>query len=75
MRDCDACEVDHHGDCPWIDQDDDRARWEADQDGCYTVFCCCGRWSRQRQTTHAEYARYARDRQPWGQPGDGGAPS
>jgi hypothetical protein len=65
---CLECDLDHHLACPLVGEDDDS--FEADEDGCYSVHCCCGLAVSSRQTLDAEYAEYAEElrRRGWNQP-------
>ena len=49
---CWDCQVDHHSRCEFMVGDDPG---EPDEDGWYTVTCCCGGWADTRQTLEAEY--------------------
>jgi hypothetical protein len=65
---CFECDIDHHHDSPSIAEEDFSI--EADADGSYAVYCCCGLVVGSRQTTAAEYADYAEElrRRGWSQP-------
>jgi hypothetical protein len=67
---CFACQVDHHHDCPSISEED--CSIDADTDGWYAVYCCCGLAVDRRQTQEAEYGDYAEElrRRGWSQPPD-----
>ena len=68
MSGCFECSIDHHGDCPWSGEDDDEF---PDEDGWYTIHCCCGLAVGSRQTLDADYADELRQR-GWSQPTDPG---
>jgi hypothetical protein len=69
---CFECDVDHHLACPFLSEEDDG--YDADEDGWYSVHCCCGLAVDSRQTLDAEYADYAEElrRRGWSQPADPG---
>jgi hypothetical protein len=71
---CFECDVDHHAECPSIGEEDFSI--DADEDGWYTIFCCCGVAVDTAQTTAAEYAEYAEElrQRGWSQPTDPGMP-
>ena len=68
MSGCLECQVDHHLACPLLGEEDDG--FDADEDGWYSVHCCCGLAVDSRQTLDAEYAEYAEElrRRGWSQP-------
>jgi hypothetical protein len=70
MSDCFECDADHHLACPLLGEEDDG--FDADEDGWYSVRCCCGLAVDSRQTPDAEYADYAHElrRRGWSQPAD-----
>jgi hypothetical protein len=72
VRGCYECDVDHHHDCPSTGEEDFSI--DADEDGWFTVYCCCGLAVDSHQTTAAEYADYAEElrRRGWSQPADPG---
>ena len=74
MSACSACDVDHHSQCPSIGEED--CSIDADEDGWYTIYCCCGVAVDTAQTTAAEYAAYAEElrQRGWSQPPDPAAP-
>lgn len=57
---CFACGIDRHSECD-DPQDDDV---DVDDDGFYTVTCCCGAWGESHQTLEAEYAEINRQLKP-----------
>jgi hypothetical protein len=59
---CWDCSIEHHHDCQFMGDDD--PTWDADEDGYYTVLCCCGRWGETHQTHDAEYAELNRQLKP-----------
>jgi hypothetical protein len=69
---CFECDVDHHLACPFLGEEDDG--YDANEDGWYSVHCCCGLAVDSRQTLDAEYADYAEElrRRGWSQPADPG---
>jgi hypothetical protein len=69
---CLECAIDHHLACPLLGEADDG--FDADEDGRYSVHCCCGLAVDSRQTVDAEYAEYAEElrRRGWSQPTDSG---
>jgi hypothetical protein len=71
VSNCFECSIDHHLACPWIGEDDDI---DPDDDGWYSVHCCCGLAVDSRQTHEAEHADYAEElrRRGWSQPTDPG---
>jgi hypothetical protein len=66
---CFECSIDHHLACPLVGEDDDS--FDADEDGWYSVHCCCGLAVDSRRTLDAEYAEELR-RRGWSQPPDPG---
>ena len=72
MSGCFECDVDHHLACPFLGEEDDG--YEADEDGWYSVHCCCGLAVDSHQTLDAEYADYAEElrRRGWSQSADPG---
>jgi hypothetical protein len=66
---CWECSIDHHLACPFLGEDD---RFDADEDGWYSVHCCCGLAVDSRQTLDAEDADSAQERRRhgWSQPAD-----
>ena len=52
MSGCFECDVDHHLACPFLGEDDDG--FDANEDGWYSVHCCCGLAVDSRQTHEAE---------------------
>jgi hypothetical protein len=69
---CFECSIDHHLACPLLGEEDDG--FDANEDGWYTVHCCCGLAVDSHQTLDAEYALYAEElgRRGWSQPTDPG---
>ena len=49
---CWDCSVDHHYSCEFKEDDPGAV----DEDGYYTIWCCCGGHSESHQTHEAEYA-------------------
>jgi hypothetical protein len=68
---CFECDVDHHLACPFLGEEDDG--FDTNEDGWYSVHCCCGLAVDSRQTLDAEYAAYAEElrRRGWTQPAAG----
>ena len=57
---------------PLLGEEDDS--FDADEDGWYSVYCCCGLAVDSRQTLDAEYTEYAEElrRRGWSQPAEPG---
>jgi hypothetical protein len=60
--DCFECSIDRCQECPSM-RDPEEAS-EPDEDGYYTVECCCGRWGESHLTHEAEYAEINRQLKP-----------
>jgi len=54
---CFECSAFHCADCPAMREDADLAGMDADEDGWYTLTCCCGAHAESHQTLEAEYAQ------------------
>ena len=63
---CWDCSIDHHDDCEFIQADPAGP----DDDGCYSVICCCGGWGETHLTADAEYAEQADQLKPLQWPDD-----